>query len=53
MIKYIRSRTKSATFPEGIPIYVDPLGLQEAEKTMASPVTFDVKEVAAQNVARH
>jgi Domain of unknown function (DUF4139)/N-terminal domain of unknown function (DUF4140) len=46
VIKYIRSCTKSATYPEGIPIYVDPIGLQEAEKAMTSPVTFDVKQVA-------
>ena len=42
---------RGSTFPDGIPIYVDPLGLQEAEKTMTSPVTFDLKQVAAQNVA--
>ena len=46
VIKYIRSCTKSATYPEGIPIYVDPIGLQQAEKTMVSPVTFDLKQVA-------
>jgi hypothetical protein len=46
VIKYIRSATKSPTFSDGIPIYVDPLGLQEADKTMTSPVIFDVKEVA-------
>ncbi len=43
--KIVRTATKSATFPEGIPMYVDPLGLQEAEKTMTSPVVFDVKDV--------
>ncbi len=46
VIKYIRGSTKSSTFPDGIPIYVDPVGLQEAEKTMTSPVTFDIKQVA-------
>jgi len=46
VIKYIRSCTKSPTFSDGIPIYIDPLGLQEADKTMTSPVTIDVKEVA-------
>ena len=38
VIKYIRASTKSPAFPDGIPIYVDPLGLTEADKTMASPV---------------
>ena len=28
----------SPAFPEGIPIYVDPIGLQDAEKTMTSTV---------------
>ena len=27
----------------GIAIYVDPVGINEAEKTMTSPVTFDVE----------
>jgi hypothetical protein len=45
VIKYIRSATKGPNFSEGIPIYVDPLGLQEAVKTMASPVVLDVKDV--------
>ena len=46
VIKYVRTSTKSPAFPEGIPIYVDPIGLSEAEKTMASPVVFDVPQIA-------
>ena len=46
IIKYVRATTaKNSRFPEGIPIYVDPLGLQEADKSMTSPVAFDVKDV--------
>jgi hypothetical protein len=45
VIKYIRVATKSPNFSDGIPIYVDPLGLQEAYKTMASPVAFNLKDV--------
>jgi len=45
VINYVRGSTKSQTFPEGIPIYVDPVGLQESEKTMSSPVTFDVPQI--------
>lgn len=45
VIKYIRAATTSPTFPEGIPIYVDPVGLQEAEKTITSPVVIDLKKV--------
>jgi hypothetical protein len=45
VVKYIRASTKSPTFPDGIPIYVDPIGLQESEKTEQSPVVFDVSQV--------
>jgi Domain of unknown function (DUF4139)/N-terminal domain of unknown function (DUF4140) len=45
VIKYIRGATSGANFPNGIPIYVDPIGLQEAEKTMTSPVTIDLERV--------
>jgi hypothetical protein len=45
VIKYVRASTKSTAFPDGIPIYVDPIGLQEAEKSMSSTVTMDVSQV--------
>jgi hypothetical protein len=45
VIKYVREATKGATLPDGIPIYVDPLGLQEADKTTTSPVAINVKDV--------
>ncbi len=38
VIKHIRDSTKSSDMPSGIPIYVDPIGLSEADKTMASPI---------------
>ncbi len=37
LLKYIHQATTSRTY-SGIPIYVDPIGLQEAEKTMSSTV---------------
>ncbi len=37
VLKYIKQATTTATYA-GIPIYVDPLGLQEAEKSMTSTV---------------
>jgi hypothetical protein len=40
VLKAVRSATKTPNLPNGIPIYVDPVGLQEAEKTMLSPVTI-------------
>jgi hypothetical protein len=45
VLKYVRSSTKSPRFPDGIPIYVDPVGLQEAEKTPTSPVVIDLAQV--------
>jgi hypothetical protein len=46
VIKFVRSATKCTAFPAGIPIYVDPAGLLEAEKTLTSPVTFDAPQVS-------
>ncbi len=37
VLKYVKQATTSKTYP-GIPIYVDPIGLQEAEKSMTSTV---------------
>jgi RNA polymerase sigma factor (sigma-70 family) len=52
VLKYIKSATKGRELPEGIPIYVDPVGLQEAEKTMSSPVTLDLEGVALRETLR-
>ena len=45
VIKYVRTSTKSQAFPDGIPIYVDPLGMQEAERSLNSTVTIDLAQV--------
>lgn len=44
VLKYIVAFTRT---PDGreLPIYVDPVGLQEAEKTVHSPVVFDMDDV--------
>ena len=44
VLKYIKKATQGSS-PNGIPIYIDPRGLQEAEKTLASPVTIDLEGV--------
>jgi hypothetical protein len=41
ILKYIKSATQGSN-DTGIPIYVDPLGLNEAGKTMTSPVVLDL-----------
>ena len=38
VVKYVKSSTKGPAFADGIPIYVDPIGLSEADKSMASTV---------------
>jgi hypothetical protein len=37
-LKEMKRRTPGKKLPSGIPIYVDPVGLQEAKRTMESPV---------------
>lgn len=44
VLKYVKQAT-SGPNDKGIPIYVDPAGLQRADKTMSSPVTIDVEGV--------
>jgi hypothetical protein len=44
VLKYIKQATTGSNFP-GIPIYVDPLGLQEAERSMTSTVSIDLEGV--------
>lgn len=36
----IAARTTSPSLPSGVPIFVDPVGLQEARATMSSPITI-------------
>ena len=44
VLKYIKSATQGPN-DSGVPIYVDPVGLNEAEKTLTSPVTLDLEGV--------
>jgi len=47
LIKAIRSATKGKSNDDpAIPIYLDPLGLQVADKTMNSPIQWDVEGVS-------
>jgi hypothetical protein len=45
VLKYINGATQSPELPDGLPIYVDPAGLQEAEKTLQSPIALELKGV--------
>jgi RNA polymerase sigma factor (sigma-70 family) len=44
VLKYIKQALQGPR-DSGIPIYVDPLGLQEADKTITSPVQLDLEGV--------
>ena len=51
VLKYVKQATQGAN-DSGIPIYVDPLGLQEADKTMTSPVSLDLEGVPLKTTLR-
>lgn len=51
VLKYVRTATATSDGWE-LPIYVDPVGLQEAEKTMTSAVTINLKRVPLQTTLR-
>ncbi len=51
VLKYIKSATSSPS-DNGIPIYVDPVGLQEADRTMTSPVRLDLEGVPLKTTLR-
>jgi hypothetical protein len=40
VLKFIKTATRKGPNDNGIPIYVDPVGLNEAEKTLATPISF-------------
>ena len=54
ILKYIKSNTtdEKLKFPNGVPIYVDPQGLQEAEKTITSPVSLEIDGVPLRTTLR-
>jgi hypothetical protein len=45
VLKHIKESTKSSELPHGIAIYVDPIGLQESEKSLTSTITMDLEGV--------
>src|SRR5271165_333874 len=51
VLKYIKTATQDAN-DTGIPIYVDPLGMQEADKTLTSPVSIDLEGVPLKRTLR-
>jgi RNA polymerase sigma factor (sigma-70 family) len=44
VLKYIKQATTTPTY-SGIPIYVDPIGLQEAERSLKSTIEIDLQDI--------
>jgi hypothetical protein len=51
VLKYIRDATRETNFP-GIPIYVDPLGLQYAERSLNSTVRINIDDIPVRDGLR-
>jgi len=51
VLKYIKQASTTKTYA-GIPIYVDPKGLKEAEKTLTSTVSIDLEGVPLKTTLR-
>ena len=46
LINHVRQTTvDKVDFPDGLPIYVDPVGLQDADKTLADTIRIDLKGI--------
>jgi hypothetical protein len=51
VLRYITTATGTPDYP-GIPIYLDPIGLQEAEATPAATVTIDLRGIPLKTTLR-
>ena len=51
LLKYIRASTRDTNFP-GIPIYLDPIGLQTAERSLNSTVQIDIDAIPTRDALR-
>ena len=51
VLKHVKEQTKDDK-GKGIPIYVDPIGIQNTEKTLQSPVTVDLEDVPLRTTLR-
>jgi RNA polymerase sigma factor (sigma-70 family) len=50
--KYIQDATKGPSLPNGIPIYIDPIGLQDADKSMSDTVTLALADTPLKHTLR-
>ena len=52
VLKYVKESTKGAGLATGIPIYVDPVGLQNADKSMADTVNMVLEDTPLKHTLR-
>ncbi len=52
VLKYIQAATTGKKESGGIPVYVDPIALQETEKTIDSPVALNLEGVPLKTTLR-
>lgn len=52
LLKHVRESTKGPGLPNGIPIYIFPKGLRDANKTLASTVSIDLEDIALKTTLR-
>ena len=53
VLAYFQSVTTASDLPSGIPIYVDQVGLQAAEKTLDSPITMSVSNMSVRSLLKY
>ncbi len=52
VLKYIKQATTTPSFP-GLPIYVDPVGLRETDRTLTSTITIDIENAPLRVTLSH
>jgi RNA polymerase sigma factor (sigma-70 family) len=52
VLKYIKAATQRPELPKGMAIYVDPIALQDAKKTMASTVKMELEGIPLKTTLR-
>ena len=52
VVTYVRKATEGRGLPKGIIIYVDPIGMEDADKTTTDTVTMDLEELPLKTTLR-
>jgi len=52
VLRHVRNATTTTANPRGLPIFIDPIGLQEAGQTMGSAVKIDAQGIPLKKTLR-